>query len=49
MEWEKSQEGGTLPKGCSCTAARHFKAELKAVHNRRQKTICLGIYGTAIE
>jgi hypothetical protein len=43
-EWEKSQEGGTLPKGCSDTSARHFEARL--YHQRR---IHLGTYGTAIE
>ena len=44
-EWEKSQEGGTLPRGCSCTPARHFKAQLA----RDRKIMCLGTYGTAIE
>ena len=43
-EWEKSQEGGTLPKGCSCTAARHFKAQLYRGH-----ALQIGTYGTAIE
>jgi hypothetical protein len=29
-EWEKGQEGGALPKGCTCTSARHFRARLHA-------------------
>ena len=43
-EWEKGQEGGTLPKGCRCTPAGHFQARLY-----HQRQINLGAYGTAIE
>ena len=44
-EWEKGREGGTLPKGCLVTPARHFQAQL----TRNKRNIYLGTYGTAIE
>jgi hypothetical protein len=42
-EWEKGQEGGTSPKGCSCTPARHFVAQLpRAQLHRGEKKSVLG-------
>jgi hypothetical protein len=33
-EWEKGQEGGTSPKGCLRTPARHFRAVLYRVKKK---------------